>query len=110
MNLSIEALNNLPEINFANKDVETMLSDAISEFEQAHFEATGINITLAQADPRRIFLYTQVLRQYQAYQLIDFSAKQNLLKYAVDEYLDNFGARYGSKGKRQEAKSAVTTV
>jgi phage-related baseplate assembly protein len=108
--MSLEALNNLPEVNFVNKDIETMLSDAISEFEQAHFEATGVNVTLAQADPRRIFLYTQVLRQYQAYQLIDFSAKQNLLKYAVDEYLDNFGARYGDKGKRQEAKAAVTTV
>jgi phage-related baseplate assembly protein len=110
LKLSIEALNNLPEVNFINKDVNTMLSEAISEFEKAHFEATGTNITLAQADPRRIFLYTQVLRQYQAYQLIDFSAKQNLLKYAVDEYLDNFGARYGEKGKRQKAKAAITTV
>ncbi|MFT5873858.1 MAG: hypothetical protein ACI8WT_002810 [Clostridium sp.] len=56
--MSLEALNNLPEVNFVNKDIETMLSDAISEFEQAHLEATGENMTLAQADPRRIFLYT----------------------------------------------------
>ncbi len=110
MVLSIEALNNLPDINFVSKDIETLLTDMISGYEQAHFEATGEKITLAQGDPRRILIYSQALREYQLYQLIDFSAKQNLLKYATGGYLDNFGARYGEKGKRQEAKAAVTTI
>lgn len=110
MNLSIEALENLPDVDFVDKDINTLLSNMISEFEESHYEATGEIITLAQGDPRRILIFSQALRLYQAYQLIDFGAKQNLLKYSVDEYLDNFGARYGSKGKRQEAKAAVTTV
>lgn len=108
--MSIEALYNLPDVDFVDKDINTLLSDMISEFEESHYEATGEIITLAQGDPRRILIFSQALRLYQAYQLIDFGAKQNLLKYAVDEYLDNFGARYGSKGKRQETKAAVTTV
>lgn len=108
--MSLEALNNLPDINFVEKDVETLLSNMISEFEEAHYEATGETITLSQGDPRRILIFSQALRLYQAYQLIDHAAKQNLLKYAVDEYLDNFGARYGEKGKRQSAKAAITTM
>lgn len=108
--MSLEALNNLPEVNFVPTDVESMLSEAIAGYEKAYYEATGESITLAKADPRRIFIYSQVLREYQLYQLIDFAAKQNLLKYAADGYLDNFGARYGEKGKRQGAKAALTTV
>lgn len=108
--MSIEALDNLPDVDFVDKDINTLLSNMISEFEESHYEATGEIITLAQGDPRRILIFSQALRLYQAYQLIDYGAKQNLLKYAVDDYLDNFGARYGSKGKRQDAKAAVTTV
>lgn len=80
----------------------------ISEYEQAYFEQTGKPVTLSEGDPIRIFLYAQALRIYTAYQLIDYSAKQNLLKYASDGFVDNIGARIGKS--RLEASAAITTI
>ncbi len=85
-------LNSLPDVTFAQKDVETILNDMITGYENAYYEKTGEEITLYSGDPIRIFLYSQALREFQLRQAIDFSAKQNLLKYAVDDYLDNLGA------------------
>lgn len=101
-------LSNLPDIDFVNKDVETLLSDMVNEYEQAYFQQIGEVKTLAQGDPIRIFIYSQALRIYAAYQLIDFSAKQNLLKYAQGDYLDNIGARIGTS--RLQASAAVTKL
>lgn len=101
-------LSNLPDISFVNKDIETLLSDMVNEYEQAYFEQTGEVKTLAQGDPIRIFIYSQALRIYAAYQLIDFSAKQNLLKYAQGDYLDNIGIRIGAS--RLQASAAVTKL
>lgn len=85
-------LSNLPDIEFANKDIETIISDMIVDYEQAYFEQTGIRKKLYPGDPVRIFLYTQALREFQLRQLIDFSAKQNLLKYAKGNFLENVAA------------------
>jgi phage-related baseplate assembly protein len=105
---NIQAFRNLPEINFVDKSVEELLADMVTEYEQAYFETTGEKKTLAPGDPVRIWIYTQALRIYSAYQLIDFSAKQNLLKYAEGEYLDNLGARVGVT--RLPAAAAICTV
>jgi len=99
---------NLQDINFVNKDVDTLLRDMISEYENAYFESTGEKKTLAPGDPIRIWIYSQALRIYTAYQLIDFSAKQNLLKYSEGGYLDNIAARIGIT--RQDATKAITTI
>lgn len=93
--MAIDAFKNLPDINFVDKDIETLLRDMISEYEQAYYDATGENKTLAEGDPIRIWIYAQALRLYGAYQLIDYSAKQNLLKYSAGNILDHLGARVG---------------
>jgi phage-related baseplate assembly protein len=105
---NIEAFSKLPDVNFVDKDVETLLANMISDYEEAYFESTGQKKTLTPGDPIRIWIYSQALRIYTAYQLIDYSAKQNLLKYAEGDYLDNIGARIGVK--RLEAKAAEATV
>jgi phage-related baseplate assembly protein len=103
-----DIFDNVPDISFVNKDVETLLSEMISEYEQAYLQQTGETKTLAQGDPVRIFIYSQALRIYAAYQLIDYSAKQNLLKYAEGDYLDNIGVRIGAL--RLQASSAISKV
>jgi phage-related baseplate assembly protein len=104
------SLNNLPEINFVDTDVETMLASMIAEYEAAHLEQTGESKTLQPGDPIRVWIYTQALRYYQALVFIDVSAKRNLLKYADGDFLDHLGSRYGPKGARLAADKAVTTV
>ncbi len=106
----MSALNNLPDIDFVTTDVETLLASMIAEYEQAYYQQTGESKTLQPGDPVRIWIYSQALRILQAYQLIDYSAKQNLLKYSAGDYLDNLGARYGSKGTRLPAAKAVATI
>jgi phage-related baseplate assembly protein len=101
-------LSNLPDVNFINKSIDDLLESMISDYEQAYIEQTGEVKRLNPGDPIRIFIYSQALRIYTAYQLIDYSAKQNLLKYAEGTFLDNIGARVGAI--RLEASPALTTV
>jgi phage-related baseplate assembly protein len=91
----LDALNNLPDIDFVAKDVDTLLADMIAEYQNAYKESTGQSKTLAAGDPVRIWIYAQALRIYTAYQLIDRAAKNNLLKYSSGGYLENLGARIG---------------
>lgn len=90
-----------------SKDVETLLREMVSEYEEAYFNATGERKTLADGDPVRIWIYAQALRLYGAYQLIDYAAKQNLLKYSSGNFLDHLGARVGVT--RLPASNAVAT-
>lgn len=85
----------MPDLEFANKDIETILNDMITGYEKAYYEKTGQMKKLYPGDPIRIFLYSQALREFQLRQLIDFSAKQNLLKYSTGNYLDELGKLTG---------------
>jgi phage-related baseplate assembly protein len=105
---AIEALANLPEVNFVDKDVSTLLSDMIAEYETVYEESTGESKTLADGDPVRIWIYAQALRLYGAYQLIDQAAKYNLLKYSTGDYLDNLAALVGIT--REAAEAATVTM
>ena len=85
-------LNDLPEVSFAEKDISKIINEMISGYEKAYFESTGIKKKLYPGDPIRIFLYSQALREFQLRVMIDDAAKQNLLKYARKENLQNLGA------------------
>jgi len=100
-------LSDLPDIQFAEKDPETILNEMITGYENAYFVQTGVQKTLYPGDPIRIWLYTQALRELQLRQIIDFSAKQNLLKYATGDYLENIGAPWVT---RDEAKISFVSV
>jgi phage-related baseplate assembly protein len=103
----IERLYALPDLDFVEKDVDALLAEMINDYQQAYQAKTGEVKTLAPGDPVRIWIYAQALKIYAAYQLIDFAAKQNLLKYAEGDYLENLGARIGVT--RNPAKAAVAT-
>ena len=104
---TVDALENLPDIDFVEKDVDTLLEAMVTEYESAYESSTGESKTLADGDPVRIWIYSQALRIYAAYQLIDQAAKYNLLRYSTGDYLENLGARVGVT--RAEATAATTT-
>jgi len=106
----LSTLKSLPDINFIDKDVETLLADMIADYENAYYMQTGQTKKLQPGDPIRIWVYAQALRIYHAYQMIDSAAKMNLLRYATGDYLDHIGARYGERGARLSADKAITTV
>lgn len=102
-------LKTLPDIQFAEKDPETILNEMISGYEKAYYEQTEENKKLYPGDPIRIFLYSQALKEIQLRQIIDFSAKQNLLKYSSGDYLNNLAAFNGSRVTRLEPGKATVT-
>ncbi|WP_163538313.1 baseplate J/gp47 family protein [Gracilibacillus sp. YIM 98692] len=101
-------LNDLPDVTFIEANAENILNNMIRDYENAYFESTGERKKLYPGDPIRIFLYTQALREFQLRVLMNDAAKQNLLKYARNEHLDNLGAF--SKTKRFQATKAKAKV
>ncbi|WP_121614800.1 baseplate assembly protein [Virgibacillus halodenitrificans] len=99
-------LKDLPDVNFAEKDINKILTDMVSGYEQAYFESTGERKKLYPGDPIRIFLYSQALRELQLRVMIDDAAKQNLLKYARKDNLKHLGAF--SRTKLLEPQASTT--
>lgn len=95
-------LENLPPVKFVDYDAGAVESSIIGDYE------TIAQRTLAPGDPVRLFLeslaYEISLLRFQ----IDWSAKQNLLAYASEEYLDALGALVGVE--RLGASAAQTTL
>lgn len=92
---------NLPEITFVEKSAEQIEANIVNTYEQL----TGYR--LSPTDPRRKFLQAVALIIAQQRALIDFSAKQNLLAYAVGDYLEHIGAL--SETERLQPTYAKTT-
>lgn len=105
---SIDLLKNLPDISFIETDVEKLLAEMINEYEQAYLDENGETIKLYPGNKIRIFIYTQALKLYQAYQKLDFAAKQNFIKYATGSYLDNLGATRTNTIRLAAQKAKVT--
>lgn len=89
---------NLPDISFAEKSVEEIETDMVTRFR----ELTGIE--LSNSDPRRKMLQTVAYGLSLTRNYIDFSAKQTLLSYAEDDFLDHLGE--GERTTRLEPKAA----
>lgn len=92
----------LPEIQFCETAVDSIESAVITTYEAI----TGR--TLAQGDPVRLFLQSIAMIIVQQRVLIDSSAKQNLLAYSKENYLDHIGAMVGVE--RLNASAAQTTL
>lgn len=102
---------NLPEINFIDTNIEKLLSEKISRFENAYLEQTGKEKKLFPGDPIRIMLYSESLREYQLLILINEIAKHNLLKYATGEVLKHKGAFFNvEKIKAKKAKVNIKLI
>ncbi len=85
----------ISDIEFVSIDIEKILAETIQGYEQAYYDQTGIRKKLYPGDPMRIFLYTQALREFHLRAMIDFSAKQNLLRYATGNFLEVLAADRG---------------
>lgn len=84
-----ELFSQLQDINFAQKEPQQIESEIIKVYEQI----TGR--TLARADPVRLFLNAIILVIIQQRNIIDHTAKQNLLAYSSGDYLEHLGALLG---------------
>lgn len=78
----------LPDIDFIEDDVEDIELVGVAKFE----ELMGGKVTLENADPRRKMLQAAAYIAYLMLNDIEFTGKQNLITYAVDNYLDHKGA------------------
>lgn len=85
----------LTDIHFVETDASAIANGIISAYEAAYQVATGERTTLANGDPRRLFLLSiadQIIIQRH---LIDYTGKQNLLAYASGDKLDHLGLLVG---------------
>lgn len=95
-------LSNLPSITFAEKSPQKIESSIITTYEGLSGK------TLYPGDPIRLFLEAVAAIIIQQRVLIDYSAKQNMLAYAVGNSLDHIGVLVGTD--RLQAVAATTTV
>ena len=95
-------LKNLPEISFAERD-PTAIEQSIIAITEGILERK-----LARADPLRLWLLTLSAVIIQQRELIDQSAKMNLLAYATGDYLDHIGILVGCE--RLQPAAATTRL
>jgi len=101
-------LSNIPDINFIFVDPETIISNMINIYQEEYERETGVKKTLKSGDSERIEILTFASMIISGYEYINHSAKQNLLKYAIEGKLDNLGALTNTL--RNQAQAAVTKV
>ena len=90
------------EIDFVNAETSAIETIIINLYE----EITGR--TLSTADPVRLFLFTISYIETILLNAINYTGKQNLLKYSADKYLDELG--YLMDTERLAATPAQTTI
>jgi phage-related baseplate assembly protein len=100
----------VPGIDFAVKDPALIVNEVILDYQAAFLALTGIAKTLAPGDPVRLHLLVVCYWLSQQRNIIDYTGKQNLLKYAVGDNLDNLAALYGQRTIRLPAAKALTTL
>lgn len=89
-------------INFVNTDTEKVKELIIN----LYYEITGR--VLSDADPIKLFLLTITYIEVLLLNVINYTGKQNLLKYATGNFLDELG--YLMDTERLAATAAKTTV
>lgn len=75
-------LTNLAPVNFADKDPQKIQDEMVAIFSELDGR------TLAQADPVYLFLKGMTAEIVNLRATVDFTGKQNLLAYAIGEYLE----------------------
>lgn len=99
---------NYPDISFVDTSVDDLLSNAINTYKQTYYSLTGEQTTVEPGDDIYILLYAQALKDYSILQTINYTGKQNFLKYATGDNLDELAANTGCV--RSTSEPAVTTL
>lgn len=85
----------MSDLTFAQKDPAIVLAEALAIYKAQTVSAEAPSgVTLAPADPRRLHLQALLYLIAQLRSLIDFSGKQNLLRYVGDEFIDELADLY----------------
>jgi phage-related baseplate assembly protein len=101
---------NLPAISFVNTDVAALQNAVVKSFQDMWLADTGETLILTQADRRYHFLLSLTAYLVQERELIDASAKQNLLPFAQGGFLDQLCSLYGPRGLRLPASAAIVQM
>lgn len=105
----VSYLDSVPEISFIDGiNIDSIKQEMIKDFKSKYKEIAGVEIELSEADPNRLILYACALQIYQSFQYVDRAGKQDMLKYAYGEFLDNLAAIKGVS--RNQESYAITTV
>lgn len=106
----IDAIENLPEVSFIdNIKLENVQANMVTAYKEKWSELNdGKECTLDRADPIALLLYACSVQLFHILLYVDRTGKMDLLKYAYDEFLDNYAA--GKGVTRLPAKPAVVTV
>lgn len=97
-NHSVDALQNLPEIDFLsdlNITQETIAQEMIEDYQNKYEELTGKEITLYPANTERLKMQIVAGEMYQIYEYISYLFSQNFIQYMDREVLENWGATLG---------------
>lgn len=104
-----EKLEDFPDISFIdNKTLENVQEELINDYLEKYKELSGNEKDLSEADPDVSILYAAAMQLYQLYAYVDFMGKQNFLKYATGDYLENLGAFKGAT--RSDGTAARVTI
>jgi len=91
----------MSESLFAEKDPAIVVAEALATYKAE----TGF--TLAASDPRRLHLQTLLLLIIQVRSLIEFTGKQNLLRFVEDLFIDAYAALWGLTRKSPEPSTCT---
>ena len=104
----IKQLENIPEISFIeNMSLQEIKDQVISEYKRLYKEKYGEDPNLGEADPKYLMMQAFALIEYQTMQYVDIKGKQELLKTATGDSLDNLAALLGLT--RKPAERAIAT-
>lgn len=104
----IKQLENVPEISFIeNMSLQELKDQVISEYKRLYKEKYGEDPNLGEADPKYLMMQAFALIEYQTMQYVDIKGKQELLKTATGDSLDNLAALLGLT--RKPAERAIAT-
>lgn len=106
---SVATIESYPDISFIDDYTMAQLADdMVKWYKEKKKELTGRDVTLGNADDRRLILLAGAYYIYQAYQCTEKAGKMGILKYATGDFLENLGAL--KKVSRLPAAGSTVTL
>lgn len=101
------SLDNLADIQFCDTDTENIEASLITIYEAIMETKFGKKITLYPGDPVRLFIEALAVIIIQQRKIINYTGRQNLLKYSEKENLEHLGS-FTSTPPLDEANATTT--